>query len=291
MRFYVHPLLIALLAAAAAVGWGFEAVTVFILLVSHELAHLIAAKGYDIDIERIDLYPFGGVARVPALDSLDPAVDTIVALAGPFNNLLLAAAGYWVGTAVPLDPDRLAFFLHANGLLAAINLMPALPLDGGRALQAFLRGAVGNVRARSLLIASGYATAGALTLAGAVSWAFDLHQPNLFILAVSIFWAALQERRRKDEPYLRFIWRRPLELEQNKFLNVKTIAVPGNATVRRVLRFLGPRKYYVIVVLDEHLQPLGRLTEADLAAAAGAGRLTDKIAQIVSEAVSSPGNG
>lgn len=291
MRFYIHPLLAALLAVAAAAGWGFEALTVFILLISHELAHLVAAKGYDVDIERIDLYPFGGVARVTAIQSLDPAVHMLVALAGPFNNLLLAAAGYWAGTIFAIHPERLAFFLQVNGLLAAVNLVPALPLDGGRALQALLQGAVGLSRARTLLTASGYGAAGALVLAGAVSWAFSLHQPNLFILAASIFWAALRERRQKEEPYLRFIWRRPLELEQSKFLSVRTIAVPGSVTVRRVLGFLGPRKYYVIVVLDKSLQPLGRLSETDLAAAAAAGRLADKLAQILSEAVSRRGNG
>ena len=138
----------------------------------HELAHLVAAKLARVDIAEIRLMPFGGSARIENPYRLSPAQLIPTALAGPTANLglavLVAALAQWR----ILDPIRAASLIPPNLTLMLFNLIPALPLDGGRVLYALLQRPLGERRALALglwsgrilaaLLAAGFAVGGML---------------------------------------------------------------------------------------------------------------------------------
>jgi len=107
----VSPWLLVALAGWAAWGNLPAALIAYGLLLTHELAHLVVARGFGLHIEEVELWPFGGVARVPGLAAAEPAVVAVVALAGPLHHFLLAGLGE---------------LLQALGLPAA-PVLPALP--------------------------------------------------------------------------------------------------------------------------------------------------------------------
>ena len=119
------------------------ALGLFASIILHELAHAMVARRYGLPIRRITLFIFGGVADMEA-EPDRPAVEFWVAIAGPIASflvglvcwLLLQAAG-GVGAAVPVA-GVLAYLATINVILAAFNLVPAFPLDGGRILRAIL---------------------------------------------------------------------------------------------------------------------------------------------------------
>jgi Zn-dependent protease len=110
----------------------------FILL--HELSHAVVARMHGIDARRITLFLFGGVAQIGA-EAQEPRHEFRIAVAGPLMSLWLA--GVLTAAARLLHPGqqlpgvwgRLALL---NLFLAAFNLIPAFPLDGGRLLRAGL---------------------------------------------------------------------------------------------------------------------------------------------------------
>jgi len=114
----------------------------------HELGHSLAARAFGIRVLDIVFWPLGGMARLERMPE-DARVEGLVALAGPAVNLvlvglssalLLALGGFAPETSPTgaLATARAAAlgFLWINALMAAFNLLPAFPLDGGRALRA-----------------------------------------------------------------------------------------------------------------------------------------------------------
>src|SRR3954453_16798594 len=124
---------------AYAVGLGFVVCLLGSVLL-HELGHALTARRYRIGVRGITLELLGGYTEMDR-DSPTPRVDALVSLAGPAVSLVLG--GIATAAAVAL-PDRtaagqIAFQLAASNVLVALfNVLPGLPLDGGRALRAGL---------------------------------------------------------------------------------------------------------------------------------------------------------
>ena len=121
------------------VGFGFVLCLLGSVLL-HELGHALVARRFGIGIRGITLELLGGWTEMER-DAPSPRVDALVSLAGPAVSLVLGG----VGTAAALAlPDRtvagqIAFQLAASNILVALfNVLPGLPLDGGRALRAGL---------------------------------------------------------------------------------------------------------------------------------------------------------
>ena len=118
----------------------------------HELAHLAAARLARVEIAEIRLMPFGGSARIENPYRLSPAQLIPTALAGPAANLslavLLAALAQWN----VLSAICASEFIAPNLILTLFNLIPALPLDGGRVLYALLQRPLGERRALALCL-------------------------------------------------------------------------------------------------------------------------------------------
>jgi Zn-dependent protease/CBS domain-containing protein len=116
------------------------AVLFFVSLLLHELGHALQARQEGIPTRGITLWMLGGVAQ-SAADFETPGTEARVALAGPAVSAVLGA-GLIVAGQVPGLPDAAAAVLEwlgwTNLLLLAFNLLPALPLDGGRVLRAAL---------------------------------------------------------------------------------------------------------------------------------------------------------
>ena len=112
----------------------------FASIVLHELGHAIQARRDGVPIDAITLWVFGGVA---SLRGAPPAAgaEFRMAVAGPLVSLAIGAVCLLAALALPLpDPvDGVLFWLgQINLYLLVFNLLPALPLDGGRVLRAIL---------------------------------------------------------------------------------------------------------------------------------------------------------
>jgi Zn-dependent protease len=105
----------------------------------HELGHCFVARGLGLPVRSITIGVMGGATQID--EAQTPAREYAVAIAGPMVSLLLAGTG--VGLRPLFESDSLAGRLVdnlaiTNGLIAAFNLLPGLPLDGGRVLRAVL---------------------------------------------------------------------------------------------------------------------------------------------------------
>ena len=118
------------------------AVIFFASLLAHELGHAVQARREGMEIEGITLWLFGGVARFKGMFP-SAGAELRIALAGPIISLALGIAFLLVAAFAGLDQEVegvIAWLGYINLLLLAFNMLPALPLDGGRVLRAALWG-------------------------------------------------------------------------------------------------------------------------------------------------------
>ena len=116
----------------------FFAVAFYASVLVHELAHTVAALRFKLPVRRIQLQFFGGVSEIEK-ESDTPGREFVLAFVGPLLSLVLAGVFYLGMQAV--EPGTvpgvlLAGLMVSNLIVAAFNLLPGLPLDGGRMLRA-----------------------------------------------------------------------------------------------------------------------------------------------------------
>src|SRR3954447_12645122 len=125
----------------------------FASVVLHELGHAVVARRNGIDITSINLWMFGGMANLRS-DPRTPGAEFRVAAAGPAVTLLVVIASIAAGFAIfgsnqfedalslqtktspPGGAVVIGWFANVNAFVLIVNLLPALPLDGGRILRA-----------------------------------------------------------------------------------------------------------------------------------------------------------
>jgi len=133
-----------LLGLAAAVG-------LFLSVLVHELGHSFVGQRYGAKIKEITLWLLGGVAQFEEMPK-GRGAEAVIAIAGPITSLALAGLAWLVQTA-PLGAATtfvLIYLVFANLALAIFNLLPALPLDGGRVLRSLLALRLGELRATEI---------------------------------------------------------------------------------------------------------------------------------------------
>ena len=116
--------------------------TAFVLLLYvsvlvHELAHCVVARGFGLPVRRVLLYPLGGYSEIEK-EPQTPAREALISGAGPAISLVLAAVGYELAKVVStgLPHDLIEQVFVANLIVGIFNLLPGLPLDGGRIFRA-----------------------------------------------------------------------------------------------------------------------------------------------------------
>lgn len=149
----------------------------FASVLLHELGHALVARHLGVTIAGIELHLFGGAAKMTSLPKTAND-EVLIAAAGPAVSFALGGVGFLLGSMTGFGP--LQMFGWINIILGAFNLVPALPMDGGRILRALLTRKRDFVKATeiSITIARGFAVL--LGIYGLMTW-------NLMLPFLAVF--------------------------------------------------------------------------------------------------------
>jgi Zn-dependent protease len=240
------------IAPAAAYGLGLlSALLLFASILLHELGHAVVARRHGVEIEEIDLWLLGGVARMKGYPRA--AGDELrFALAGPVVTLAIAAAFGVVAVALPSGApaalqavvDYQAFI---NFAILAFNLLPAFPLDGGRVARALIWGRIGDVnRATSVAAAIGRGFGYGMIALGLLAAAAGA--VGGIWLAIVGFFVIVAAKAEEGGMRVRTAF---AGREAGRFMSFPAVTVPAGVSVEdAVERFFVAHRYSAFPVLD-----------------------------------------
>jgi Zn-dependent protease len=257
----------AALAASSGVRYVVAAAFVVLLYVSvlvHELSHSLVARGFGLPVRRILLYPLGGFSEIEQ-EPPTPGREFLVSAAGPVLSLALAAAGYGIIAAV--DPRGLTGLLiqqlvWANLLVGIFNLLPGLPLDGGRMLRAGVwkltgKPAVATVTAawagRLLAVAVLVLPPTLLALAGDQVQIFDV---IWFGVIAAFMWTGATQSLRATRV------RQRLPTLQARTLARRAIPIPATLPLAEAIRRADAAGARAVVIVDHEDKPIAIVNES-----------------------------
>jgi len=230
----------------------------------HELSHSVVARAFGLPVRRILLYPLGGFSEIER-EPPTPGREFLVSAAGPGISLALAGAGYVVeAVANPggVPGVLLGQLVAANLLVGIFNMLPGLPLDGGRLLRAVIWKVTGRP--------------GPATVAAA--WAGRGLAVALLVIPVGILLATGNQDRVFDAIWLAmiaaFMWtgagqamratkvRERLPGLQAKLLARRAIAIPASLPLAEAIRRADEAQARALVVVDHEDRPIAIVNEA-----------------------------
>ena len=245
--------------ASAFGGVGFI-LTVFLCVVLHEFGHALAARRYGIKTRDIILLPIGGVARLEKLPT-NPLQELWVALAGPAVNVVIATIIFaWLLLTASFEsftaePATAGIFLErlliVNLFMVAFNMIPALPMDGGRVLRAVLALRTEHRRATQIAASIGQGIAVFFGVVGI------FYNPFLLIIAVFVWIGASQEAGAAQMKSAVD----GISVQQAMLTDFRTLNKNDNLDRAVELTLAGSQKDFPVV---ENGSVVGILTQADL---------------------------
>ncbi|MCX6776575.1 MAG: site-2 protease family protein [Candidatus Micrarchaeota archaeon] len=147
----LHWSLMLLLLLILASGGIDEVITIsilFVFVILHELSHSYVAIKNGVDVKKITLFPIGGMAMIDEA-SIPPDVEFKISIAGPLFNFIVVFLALFLQLLIN-DTTLSGIFsitIQANLVLGLFNLLPAIPLDGGRVWRSIREKKVGHLRA------------------------------------------------------------------------------------------------------------------------------------------------
>lgn len=156
------------------------------------------------------------------------------------------------------------YFIEVNLLLAFFNLLPALPLDGGRILRSYLAPRWGYRAATEAAARAGQGLAALLFAAGLIGSWYGAVNWSVMPVAVFVFIAATREKRQAVYAFLRSLAAKERELAQRGCLRGEHLVALEETKLLEIFRFFTPQRYHFIRILDRSRGRVGEVSETAL---------------------------
>jgi len=233
----------------------------------HELSHTFAAKAMGFRIQQIELQPVGFVARLQKRIASRP--DALaVAAAGPVFSLITGILACFAAEKLHAENGQhiLQQFGQMNLFLGMFNLLPALPLDGGRMAESLFSVFCNQKTARKLFLWTGIATAASCTALGSFFFSKLHRDKGILLLVIGVFLAlsVLREQKWQRGNAADLMLRRREQLHEGSFIPIRLIALHETTTCAEALFQTELRFYTIIYVVNDAMNISGIISEGEL---------------------------
>lgn len=259
--FYIHILIVPLIVVAyttkSMVTFG---ITYSVVLV-HELFHLFAALVLRVPVQSVILMPFGMTLRLHVTIIKQPYKEILVALAGPFANLLMIL---FFRYNISYDTLNGQLFLIANAAVMCLNMIPILPLDGGRVLRAALMHKTGLRQTVKWMRRLSYGILAVLAGCAVFLLIFTKGNMSLVMICAFLMYHTLEEKRCSELLHMQAFLNDKEKLQKDALIPNKQLVIHKDTHIKTVLKKWNFSTFYIVSVIDDELSLVGTVTESDM---------------------------
>ncbi|MFS0860113.1 MULTISPECIES: site-2 protease family protein [Paenibacillus] len=265
VRISFHPFFVIIMMASLLTGNFIELITLFAIVFIHECGHAAAAALLGCRVLSIQMLPFGGVAVIEDAGNITARREIIIALAGPFQNMLMVGVVLLLKYGNLGDPLFLDYIIQGNLLIALFNLLPVLPLDGGKIVQALVSLAAPYYTTlmwtyRISILCS----AGVILVAIGRWFTGDYGLPlNILLVGIFLFYSNVTDYRNIPYRFIRFLMNRENAFTRHAAtgsLAQPIISFPAKP-LETILRLLKRERYHMIYVMNRQGRIMAVLPE------------------------------
>lgn len=259
INWLVIPLLLAAFFGHYLTMFGIAYITALL----HEGAHILTAKLCGVKIARLEIQPFGVCGVLESHLIKNPAYEILIALAGPMLNLLFFSILFFLdkyGISYPYMP----YAASVNLAMLLLNLLPTLPLDGGRILKALLTLKLGGLKAYLTMVKLSRICIAVLLAAAIALLVTAKFNFSLILIAAFLLGNLGNEQKNISLMAMKEILYHKEKLRRDDVNRITFIAVYADMPAGKVLHTFTYHKYYMIQVLDHDERLIKTLTEGQV---------------------------
>ncbi len=263
-RVHINLLMIPFLAVAYFTGSMVSTLIAYAVICLHESAHFLAAKRFAVKMDGLIVMPFGVSLQLKDNVIKNPMHEIGVCLAGPAMNFVLLLLGFvakynWFKSSFYLD-----FFLLSNFSIMLVNLLPILPLDGGRTLKALLTQHMGFVKAFRFTDIISKINIAMLGIVGLLILWVTQFNVSVAMLSAFLVFNIGSERQSNHLLVMRELLNYPKKLKEEGVMPVRELAVMGDVTSTSLLKNFSYNHFYIVRVMKDDIAIAGTLSETEI---------------------------
>lgn len=199
-------MLLFIAASAILTGLFKEFIILFLIIIIHEIGHLIAAKYYNFNINKIHLYPFGGYIEFNDKINRPLKEDFIILISGPLIQIIFFFLVTFLHNINVINIYTYNIFFNYHYSLLLFNLLPIFPLDGSKLITIILCKLISFKKAHIIMIFTSYAAL-IITLIAAKYITLNI---NLYLLLAILLSRLIIENKNHSNIFNRFLLERYL---------------------------------------------------------------------------------
>lgn len=267
IKWSLHPLFVMILLLSALTGYFIELLTLFAIVIVHELGHVIMAHAMGWRVSSVKLLPFGGVVEVEEAAGASAQEEMLVAVAGPLQNIWMIVLAYVFGELGWWSLEWTTYFIEANLWIAVFNLLPVMPLDGGKIAQALLSYRLSYYATLLWTARISVAISAMIIIYSLLPVILKSGGIKLNELMIGIFLLASNMTTLRNIPFLfyRFMLQRHAQLKRKVQGKKKEfpILTPANQTLYEALKSYRRNRTNLLCIIDRLDQPFRLLPEQE----------------------------
>lgn len=258
----VNFVFFAMLFIMYAMGYCYDFIIVFASIALHEMGHVISALMTGKKVYAVKILPIGLGAIIE--ENGVRWQNVVVYSCGPFTNILLYTLCSIIQLYYQKYEDNIYFLMQINIYLAVFNLMPVLPLDGGKIFREILRMRIGIRSASKFNIKVSIILCTLLILLGIIQFLNSFHNVSILLIGIFIFFSLKSEQTEAALMNVKQIVYRRSRLLKKGIYPARDLVAIKSMHLGDIIKAMDFDRFHMVYVLDNDLKVLKIFTEQEI---------------------------